>query len=282
MRCSSHRRPSRRTTWDVWVPRTRPPRSGDHPVLVDDVAEAIGPSQSGEVDLAEERRRRVERRRRTLVERPVRAVGVVVLEVLGKDCLEGRRPRMSIRSRHSRRLVPMTRSQMALARGARRGLCGEHGIERSNELLVAVADQELDPTRLFGELHGDVAGLLGHPISNGRRGDAGDPDTTRVQVGPDLRGDGSMPAGARERSGTGPLRQLLVDDPTRFRLAPWGPVRGPYTPDARSLPVSNRSLSLLTLAGISLRAWGRTTRGTRSWPIPCPTKSSAMVTRDRG
>ncbi len=33
-----------------------------------------------------------------------------------------RRPRMSIRSRHSRLMVPITRSQMALARGARTGL----------------------------------------------------------------------------------------------------------------------------------------------------------------
>lgn len=55
---------------------------------MDDAAEVICSSQSDEVNLAEERRRCVERGRRTLVEGPVRAVGVVMLDVLGEDCFE--------------------------------------------------------------------------------------------------------------------------------------------------------------------------------------------------
>jgi len=47
----------------VWVPRTRRPSSGDHPVLVDEPAQPIGSSNPGEVDVADKRRSRIERRR---------------------------------------------------------------------------------------------------------------------------------------------------------------------------------------------------------------------------
>jgi len=72
---------------DLWVPRTHPPSSGDHPVLVDEAAQTIGSSEPGEVDVAYERRSRSERRRRTLAERSVGTVGVVVLDVLGEHGL---------------------------------------------------------------------------------------------------------------------------------------------------------------------------------------------------
>jgi len=107
-------------------------------------------------------------------------------------------------------------------------LCGEDSVEGGGELGVAIADEELDGVRLLGELDRNVAGLLGHPTSDRVRRDAGDPHETRVvvdghedvepaeedlvgwkrlhaisplawvarnsvQVGPDLRGDGSMP-----------------------------------------------------------------------------------------
>ena len=40
---------------DLWMPRTRPSSSGDHPVLVDEPAEAIGSPQLGGVDVADTR-----------------------------------------------------------------------------------------------------------------------------------------------------------------------------------------------------------------------------------
>ena len=86
-------------------------------------------------------------------------------------------------------MVPITRSQMALARGARTGgldgpgaLCGEDGVEGSGELGVAIADEEPDRVCFVGEVHREVAGLLGHPVSS-RLGDhAGDPHEARVVV----------------------------------------------------------------------------------------------------
>jgi hypothetical protein len=96
---------------------------------------------------------------------------------------------MSIRSAHSRRKVPITRSQMAFARGAWTGVCGdpdgvggEDGVEGSRVLGVAIADEELDRARLFGEVHREVAGLLGDPAGDRVGRDAGDSDTSRVVV----------------------------------------------------------------------------------------------------
>jgi hypothetical protein len=62
------------TVVDLSVPRTHPPSSGNHPVLVDEAAQTIGSSYPGEVDVAGVRRSRVESGRRTLVERPVGTV----------------------------------------------------------------------------------------------------------------------------------------------------------------------------------------------------------------
>jgi hypothetical protein len=45
-----------------------------------------------------------------------------MLDVVGKDCFEVMAAEESIRSRDSRRMVPMTRSQMALVLGARTGV----------------------------------------------------------------------------------------------------------------------------------------------------------------
>jgi hypothetical protein len=54
---------------------------------MDETAQAIGPSEPGKVDIADERRR-TGRRRRTLAERSVAAVRVVVLDVLGEHDLQ--------------------------------------------------------------------------------------------------------------------------------------------------------------------------------------------------
>ncbi len=86
-------------------------------------------------------------------------------------------------------MVPNTRSQTALARGAgHRGLDdagalgGEDGVKGSRELGVAIAHVELDLACLFGNLHREVARLVGRPVCARFDGHAGDPDDTRVVV----------------------------------------------------------------------------------------------------
>ncbi len=53
-------------------------------------------------------------------------------------------------------------------------LRGEDGVAGSGELDVAIVDEELDSARLVGELHREVAGLLGHPRGRRFGRDAGD------------------------------------------------------------------------------------------------------------
>ena len=53
------------------------------------------------------------------------------------------------------------------------------------ELGVTVPDEELDRARPLGELHGEVAGLLGHPVHDLLGGHAGDPHQARVMVDED-------------------------------------------------------------------------------------------------
>ena len=84
-------------------------------------------------------------------------------------------------SRHSRRRVPMKRSAIAFARGARIGVrmiadvgAGEDGVEGGGELAVPVADQEPEPVGAVAEVHQQVAGLLGDPGPGGVGGDPGD------------------------------------------------------------------------------------------------------------
>jgi hypothetical protein len=117
---------------------------------------------------------------RALVERPGRAMNVKVSDVLAQDQLQ----------------VPLARDQhpvQALAPGAGypplrdrvrpwrpdRGPDdphadrSEHRVERSGELGVPVTDQELEAVSAALEVHQEVAGLLGHPLT---RGVGGDPD----------------------------------------------------------------------------------------------------------
>jgi len=53
---------------------------------------------------------------------------------------------------------------------------GEDRIERSRVVRAAVADHELDPVCLLAEVHDQVPGLLGGPVSGGMQGDSEDAD----------------------------------------------------------------------------------------------------------
>jgi len=108
-------------------------------------------------------------------ERPVRAMNVIVLDVLTQD-----QPQ-----------VPFTGDQhpvQALAPGAGNPAfrdrvrprcldwrlddpdpgCREHGAERRGELGVPVPDEELEAVRMVFEVHQQVSGLLGHPLRTAR------------------------------------------------------------------------------------------------------------------
>ncbi len=87
--------------------------------------------------------------------------------------------------------MPITRSQMALARCSNWGLDGpdavggEDGVEGAGELRIAIADEELDRRCLVGELHREVSSLLGDPVDDRRGGDSGDSYETAVVVDED-------------------------------------------------------------------------------------------------
>src|ERR1019366_351579 len=53
---------------------------------------------------------------------------------------------------------------------------GEDRVERGGEVRAAVADHELDPVRLFAEVHDQVGCLLGGPFPTGMLGAAEDAD----------------------------------------------------------------------------------------------------------
>ena len=124
-------------------------------------------------------------------------VDVVVLDVLGEDCLEV----TAAEDDHPVEALAPDGADDALADGVGTrcldralddpgALCGEDGVEGSRELGVAIADEELESVRLVGEVHREIAGLLGHPIGYRRGGHAGDPHETRVVVGELLGFDG--------------------------------------------------------------------------------------------
>jgi len=70
---------------------------------------------------------------------------------------------------HSRLTVPIQRSATAFARRGYR--CadgrdlfrGEHGIETSDELGVAIPDQQTQSIDTIAKVHEQIVGLLGHP-----------------------------------------------------------------------------------------------------------------------
>jgi len=62
---------------------------------------------------------------------------------------------------------------------------GEHGVERSRELAVPVADQEPEPVGALAEVHEQVAGLLGDPVAGGVGGDPGEVHAAAVVLDDD-------------------------------------------------------------------------------------------------
>ena len=153
---------------DLSVPRTHPTRSGSHPVLVDVAAQAVRSSEPGRVDLHDRHMRRVEPSRCPLVDRAVRAVGIVVL---GEYDLQV----TTAEDEHPVEARASNGAEHALADGVgprcpHRGLDdagalgGEDGVKGSRELGVAIAHVELDLACLFGNLHREVARLVGHPV----------------------------------------------------------------------------------------------------------------------
>ena len=95
---------------------------------------------------------------------------------------------MSIRPRHSRRIVPITRSQMALARGARTGvlmILMPSAAKTASKELVYLVSRSRTRNCAVGEVHREVPGLLGHPVGDRLGGDAADPYETRVVVDED-------------------------------------------------------------------------------------------------
>jgi hypothetical protein len=95
-----------------------------------------------------------------------------------------RRFTISIRSSSSRRTVPIHRSAIAFAWGARTGvqdlntLVGEHGIKNTGERAVAVPNQEPELGCAVAEVHQKVARMLCNPAAAGVGGDAEEVDPT--------------------------------------------------------------------------------------------------------
>ena len=109
----------------------------------------------------------------TLVERSVRAMAVVVAEVLGEDGFRVAATKTRSRSRHSRRTVPTKRSAMAFARGARTGvlmvLMPSAAKTASKEDVNLVSGLGLRTSPASGDRRSaaEVPGLLGHPGAGG-------------------------------------------------------------------------------------------------------------------
>ena len=118
---------------------------------------------------------------RLLIERSVRAVAVVVLDVFLQHQRE-------VASSGDQEVVEAFAAQGAdPALGDRVGArcsnraaddadvgAGEHGVDGGGELGIAVADQEPKSAGVVAEVHEEVAGLLGDPGSGGVCGDPGE------------------------------------------------------------------------------------------------------------
>ena len=114
-------------------------------------------------------------------------------------------------------------------------LGGEHGIEGSAELGVAVADEELGWNRTLREVVADVAGLLGHPVTDGLGRDTSEMDDPGVKVdeephrepseqdgvdGKEIARDQALGLGTEElRAQVGPDRRGAGSMPWRLRIA---------------------------------------------------------------
>jgi hypothetical protein len=94
---------------------------------------------------------------------PVWPVDVVVIGVLAQDQLQMPFPVISVRSRHSRRALPIQRSAIAFARGACTGVLmirtpmAVNTASKGSELGIAVTDHELEGGGLIAEIHQQIA-----------------------------------------------------------------------------------------------------------------------------
>ena len=171
--------------------RERHPRaSRSQFILVDETTESVGSSQLRALREASVGwRHGGHGERRGLVKRPVWSMGVVMIDVLGENGFELTRWKIRIRSRHSRRMVPTKRSAKALARGARTGVRMMRILsvrKTSSKLAVNLASRSRTRNRTatspLGEHHGQVAGLLDHPLSGGIGGDPAHVDPSGVEL----------------------------------------------------------------------------------------------------
>ncbi len=119
--------------------------------------------------------------RRLLIQRPMWAMSVVVLEEL----LQYHREVALSGDQELVEAFPAERADEAFGDRVRpwcpyRGAddpdvgTGEDRVERGGELAVPVADQEPEPVGAFAEVYQEVAGLLGHPGPSGMAGDPGE------------------------------------------------------------------------------------------------------------
>jgi hypothetical protein len=107
---------------------------------------------------------------RVLVQGSVRSVRVEVLHILAQDVVEVAWSGDQRWSRHSRRRVPMKRSAIAFARGARTGvrmMRRSAPVNTASKAAVNLLSRSRIKNRLLGavaELHQQVAGLLSYPV----------------------------------------------------------------------------------------------------------------------
>jgi Helix-turn-helix of DDE superfamily endonuclease len=154
-----------------------PVTSRDLGVFVDQTAEPV-PSQ--DPDIRAQGGRMLAPGRRALVERPVRAMDVTVIDVLAQDQLQARLAgdQHPVQALAPGAGYPPLRDRVHSGRPDRgpddpHADRSEHGVERSGELGVPVTDQELEVVSAALEVHQEVAGLLSHPLTCGVGGDPG-------------------------------------------------------------------------------------------------------------
>ena len=132
---------------------------------------------------------------RLLPERPVRTVGVVVLDIVPKDLLEAaaaddQQPVQALGAHRPDPTLRMGVGDGGLHR-AQQDLGAEHVVKVAGVLRVVVAQQQVQPSFSFAECHQQVAGLPGNPSAGspapGRRSAVEPVGARKSVVGAELR-----------------------------------------------------------------------------------------------
>jgi hypothetical protein len=125
--------------------------------------------------------RRSAARRRVLIKRSVRAVGVVMLDEFMQDQAEvvWSGDQEMVETFAAQRADPAFRDDVCpwcSYRGAddAEADAREHRVERGGELGISVANQEPEPAGVVAEVHEQVASLLSYPGTGGMAGDPRD------------------------------------------------------------------------------------------------------------